>query len=207
MLNHRSLKKALKFILLLTVLSTITGCSSLLQLRRSASENVLLSIKSNNLPISYSVNSALEERIIQGDIIIPFNKAFKDNVDDYMSSKFNNINTSDQGYSIAFDIKNLGLDYKYAADFGSAIMGGMTNQTEPIIGRGDIDINVTVHLTIKNGNNIVAEKNIISNSHYFKNVTKAISYAHKKITYEEGLNEALNKTVILIDKYLVSLNM
>ena len=44
-------------------------------------------------------------------------------------------------------------------------------------------------------------------TNYIKDVRSNSSYTHKKETYEEALSEALNKTVILIDKYLYSQNI
>lgn len=200
-------KNLCKIILLLVIVPNIFSCTRLLQLKKSLSDDVIISIKSNRLPIGYSIKSDLDELINKNNIQIPLNKSLKINIDEYMKNKFSDLRNDQNGYFILFQIKDMSIEQNYNADFGSTIMGSVLKEKNIVYGQSDFSSRIILNVKLYQNNQLIADKDIIStsNSNTVVNEYNSSSYIYE--SYQKVLDQSINKCILLVDKYLASINI
>ncbi|MEK7431591.1 MAG: hypothetical protein AABZ74_00545 [Cyanobacteriota bacterium] len=159
------------------------------------------------MPIGYSIKSDLDELINKNNIQIPLNKSLKINIDEYMKNKFSDLRNDQNGYFILFQIKDMSIEQNYNADFGSTIMGSVLKEKNIVYGQSDFSSRIILNVKLYQNNQLIADKDIIStsNSNTVVNEYNSSSYIYE--SYQKVLDQSINKCILLVDKYLASINI
>ncbi len=81
-------KNIFNLLIISFILPSLFSCTRMLHLKKNLSDDVIMSIKSNKLPINYMVKSDLVDPIEKASMLLPINSTFKSNIDEYMKNKF-----------------------------------------------------------------------------------------------------------------------
>ena len=189
----------------------LQGCSSTISLSRSPSDLVLVTIKPNNKDfIFYTTDSRVTEPFEYKNngysYVFPINKAFKNNIDSYMQTKFSKIlslsTKNDSTFIIKYDLKDFEIEYNLEQSTGdvlNSIFGKNGDQGDAIV-----DVKMTVSVSISRGGKIISEKNVVSTSRFSEYLQKDLKLEN---VYGKAVNDGISKCVIMIDKYLVSVDL
>ncbi|MEW6004577.1 MAG: hypothetical protein AB1695_04600 [Stygiobacter sp.] len=203
-----------KLVIFLFVITALLfqACSATISLSRSPSDLVLVMIKPNNNDnVLYSVDSKIVEPFEYKNsagysFYFPINSAFRNNIDTYMQTKFSKIlNTqtkNDSTFSVKYELRNFEIAYDLEQNTGevlSSLFGKGGTQ-----GNAIVDVKLTVFVNVSKNGKTISEKNIISTSKY----SEYLQYGVKiESIYEKAVNDGISKCIIMIDKYLVSVNL
>ncbi|MFN8671733.1 MAG: hypothetical protein U0457_06555 [Candidatus Sericytochromatia bacterium] len=201
-------KKTLYKLLVITfVLPNLFSCTRMLHLRKNLSDDVIMSIKNNKLPINYMVKSDLVDPIEKASMLLPINSTFKSNIDEYMKNKFSNLTSEQNGYFIIFQIKDSVIEQNYNMDLGSAVMGSMLKEKDVVLGQSAFTSRLVINVKLLKDNQILADKEIVSSSNYNLVVKESNRGSYMYEAYQNLLDQNINKSILLIDKYFASINI
>lgn len=194
------MKKPFYVIGILMSLFLLQGCGpSLINLKNSPSDMLLLTVKPNNKEtVKYSVSSNLPVEYtyeIQTGVKYKMhvNRSFEENVKSYMLTKFSKLDQNNETISVEITLKDLKVDYNDDYNFGSYLTSSDMNST--------FEIKITSNVIVKKDGETILQKNIISSS----NETKTIKNdKERQQLLAEVINNAISKNLIMLDKYLVS---
>lgn len=190
------------------------GCSTTINLSRSPSDLVLVMIKpNNNDEVNYSVDSKVVEpfeyKISGHSIYFHINTAFKNNIDVYMQTKFSKVSklldlksNTDSIYSVNYELKNFEVAYNLEQSTGDVILTWLDSEGQK--GNVIIDAILTVFVNISKNGKTISEKNVISTSRYSEYLKPGVKV---ESIYEKAVNDGISKCIIMIDKYLVAVNL
>lgn len=205
------MKKILVTSIISLIVLNMTACTKLLQLRKNISEDVISSIKVNQIPIAYDFNSEIPEKINKDSVDINFNSYFKSNLDDYMTNKFNNIKTDRNGYFISFQLKSVNLnevaDLNYAAILLDLLASKKDLGSDYALAQSDFSCKIIISVKLYQGGNLLTEKEIVSESNYPAVLKESNRYSYSYESYQKVTDMNISKSLVLINKYLASINM
>lgn len=206
------MKKILVTSIISLIILNMAACTKLLQLRKNISEDVISSIKVNQIPVAYEFTSDIPEMIKEytvssASLDIKFNSYFKSNIDEYMRNKFTNMKIERNGYFILFKVKKVNFERNYNGDFSSAFMGGLMQDRDPVLGHADFSCKIITNVTLYQNNILLADKEIISDSNYSITVKESNKSSYDYEAYQKATDMNISKSLILINKYLSSINM
>lgn len=201
------MKKILVTSIISLIILNMTACTKLLQLRKNISEDVISSIKVNQIPIAYDFTAETPELIKKGLIDINFNSCFKSNLDDYMKNKFNNVKMDKNGYFISFKVKQVDFFENYNPDFESIIIGSLINKKENTVGHSDFSCKIITNVMLYQNGNLLVDKEIVADSNYAITVSESNRYSYSYEAYQKVTDMNISKSLVLINKYLASVNM
>jgi hypothetical protein len=186
------------------------GCSSTISLSRSPSDLVLLTIKpNNNDKVNYSFDSKIVEPFeYKGGgkrLYFHINTAMKNNIETYMQTKFSKLldlqSKNDSICSIKYELKNFEVAYIFQQSTGDAFISLFQEGTK---GNAIVDVKLTVFVNVSKNGETISEKNVISTSKYSEYLKP---YVTVESIFEKAVNDGISKCIIMIDKYLVSIDL
>lgn len=190
----------------------ITGCTTTVNLNRSPSDLVLVSIVPNNTDlINYSISSKViepfEHKHTYGQpLTFQINNAFTSNIDSYIHTKFLKISDSniknDSALTLKFELSQFSIQNRIEQNTGETL-SSLFGDDGPK-GNLIVDVNFAVLVQVLKNDKVIAEKNILSASSYNEYLKPETVEAS---VYEKAVNDGLNKCIIMIDKFLVSVNL
>jgi len=175
------------------------GCAQNVYLKKSPSELVLTSIKSNNQKkVSYSFESQIPDTFKVGNFTFDVNATYISNLKIYMNTKYS-IAENDSN-SIDFVLlscnqttKNANSGLQNTANVLNALGGsGGPNYTNILL-----TTEISMKVSIKKGQTVVSDKTIFTTDEY-NGQNNTIT------TAQASFDQAIGKSIILIDKYLTS---
>lgn len=178
------------------------GCTQQVCLKKSPSEIVLTSIKSENgKKVAYSFKSNIPEPLILRNFSFDVNSAYLSNLKIYMNTKYSvvesdSINIDFTLISCNQTIKSTNSGLQNTVNVLASIGGNTQNIIENILLTTDINLKVIV----KNGNDIISEKSIYSTDEY--NGTK-----NDVTVAQNSFDQAIGKSIIMVDKFLSGINL
>lgn len=185
----RTVKYLFTALVISLLLLIISGCSSNIvwKLNRTPLDLLLISIKPNDeSKVYYNFSSDIPEPFIFKSVMgskyfIPVTSAFKDNINVYISTKFNNLikdkNIEKPNVEINVTLVSFGLKTIYVTSTGVDYEG------TPYFQSATIELLVVVSKDSKK----IGEKNIIATT--------------------ETVNKTIETSLIMFDKFLVSLGL
>jgi len=190
----------------------IPACTTTVNLSRSPSDLVLVSIVPNNTDvIAYStdskINEPFEHNFTYGPpLTFPINAAYKNNIDSYIQTKFskiiNNTIKDDSTIILKFVLNQFTIQNKIEQNTGETLSSLFGNEGPK--GNLIIDVKMTVSVQVSKNGKMIAEKNILSTSSYNEFLKPETV---ESMVYQKAVNEGLSKCIIMVDKFLVSLNL
>ena len=187
----------------------LSGCSNTIRLNNAPSDLVLVSVTPNNSDsVNYSVDSRIPEpyKYTAGfdKFKFAFNDAFKRNIETYMITKFSKVrygaDLAGDGIAISYVVENLELEYDLQQD-AIDVVGSLV--TKNLYGTFIASTMISVRVSVYRNSQLINEKLVLSN------VEKSVDVGGKsvEILLKEALDDGISKTMIMIDKYLVSLGI
>jgi hypothetical protein len=187
----------------------LQSCSSNIVLSRTPSDLVLLSIKPNDAAVAkYTFDSKVtnpyEYKYSGYSYVFDINSAYKNNLDTYIRTKFANTDLaesiSDSIYSLEFTLYKFDVIYDYEQSTNEVILSVLGEAQ----GTGMVAVEMMINVKIMKGTSIVAERNLPANSQYDEKFDKNSDIGR---LYSKAVNDAISKSLIIIDKFLVSNNI
>lgn len=177
----------------------IGGCSQQVYLKKSPSELVLTSIKSENQKkFDYSFTSNIPDTLKIGNYIFDVNATYVSNLKIYMNTKY----TVVQGDSSKIDFvlltctqstKNANSGMQNTAN----VLSALSSSGGPTYNNVLLTTEISLKVTVKKDQN-VSEKTIFTTDEY-NGDNNDISVAQK------SFDQAIGKSIIMIDKFLSSI--
>ncbi|MEK7433486.1 MAG: hypothetical protein AABZ74_10165, partial [Cyanobacteriota bacterium] len=164
----------------------------------SLSEQTALSIKQNTkISLDYDIKSKIDNNYkTQGRYILRVNKAFNEAFNSYSQIKFVNSKEYPK-YKITINIENFNLKQNIEHEFGQS------SSLETVKGEIFFSIKVT------NGDKTIGEKdfNLRTTQNFQTEFNSPESNQFTGKLYKKALEDLLNKSIIVIDKYLENLTL
>ncbi len=197
-MNKFKFQKYFMIMLLLSIFN-IQGCVSIvLAIKSSLSEQTALSIKQNaKFSLDYDIKSEIDNNYkTQGRFVLRVNNAFNEAFNSYSQIKFVS-NQNFSKYKISINIKNFDLKQNIEHEFGQS------SSLETVTGEILFNIKVT------DVDKTIGQKDFnlrtIQNFQTEFNSPKSNQFTGK--LYKESLEDLLNKSIIVIDKYLENISL
>jgi len=178
------------------------GCAQQVYLKKSPSETVLTSIKSENQKkVGYTFSSKIPDTLKIGNFIFDVNATYVSNLKIYMNTKY----TVTEGDSLKIEFvllscnqttKNANSGAQNTMNVLNAL-GGSSGSSGPIYTNILLITEINLKVIVKKGTNVLSEKLIFTTDEY-NGENSTISTAQK------SFDQAIGKSIIMIDKFLSS---
>ena len=190
----------MKYLVLAVAVCFLAGCAQQVYLKKSPSEMVLTSIKSdNNKKVSYTFKSNIPDTLVLRGFQFDVNATYQSNLRIYMNTKYSVV--ENDSTNIEFEllscnqtVRNANSGLQNTSNVLNALAGGNSQMYNNIVLTTEIDLKVT----IKNGTNTLAEKKIFTTDEYNGDNNNANIAA-------SSLHQAIGKSIIMIDKFVSSI--
>lgn len=198
------MKKIFAKIIILIFSLNALSCSTLIQLKKNLSEDVISSIRPNSYPISYNFTSDIPETIKENNLDINFNSYFKSNIDEYMKTKFSNIKNDKMGRFISFSIKNVSFSKQYNSNNNFPLIDFFNKEADPIRGHADFSCRIVINVQIYENFISLENKQIVSDYNYSLSVKESNKMSYDYEGYQKATDMNISKSIMLINNYLSS---
>lgn len=190
-----------KLFLTLIVGCFLNGCTQVVYLKKSPSEIVLTSIKTDNQnKFSYTFKSNIPDSLVIGNFAFDVNATYISNLKIYMNTKYSVVEGDSN--QIEFElltctqtVKNANSGMQNTANVLTAL-GGSSNAT--YYNNVLLTTEISLKVTIKKNGTPINDKTIFTTDEY-NGQNNDISSA------QNSFDQAIGKSIIMIDKYLSSL--
>jgi len=187
--------------LVLATLFLVLGCSQSIYLKKSPSELVLSSIKSENQKkVAYIFTSRIPEVLTIGNYLFDVNATYVSNLKIYMNTKY----TLTEGDSINIEFillscnqttKNANSGMQNTSNVLTALGVGNKYGPTKIYSNILLITEIQLKVIVKSGQNTVAEKAIFTTDEYNGGSGGAS-------VSQSSFDQAIGKSIIMIDKFL-----
>ena len=188
-------------VMVILCIALLNGCMQHIYLKKAPSEFVLISLKSEEIKCSYSFKSKIEDTLCIGNFCYDVNDTYRSNLKIYMNTKFQ----VQENENIVVDFvltscnqtrRNANSGVQNTTNVLVALGGGTTSDIyNNVLLTTEININVIV----KKDQRIVALREISTTDEYNGDGSNIK-------TSQDSFDQAIGKSIILIDKFLSSLN-
>jgi hypothetical protein len=187
-----------KLPLIIFVGCLLVGCAQQVYLKKSPSELVLTSIKSENQKkVAYTFNSKIPDTLSIGNFLFDVNATYVSNLKIYMNTKYTVVERD------SLNIEFVLLSCNQTTQDANSGMQTTSNVLTALAGkRGDkmytnilLKTEIQLKVTVKKMQNILSEKTIFTTDEY-NGENNDISVA------QTSFDQAIGKSIIMIDKFL-----
>jgi hypothetical protein len=138
--------------------------------------------------------------------MFPINAAFKNNIDSYIQTKFSKILSSttkdDSTFVLKFELKEFDVQYNLDQNTGETLSSLFGSDGQK--GNAIVDVKMIVFVNVSQNGKTISEKNVVSTSKYSEYLQPGTKV---ETIYERAVNDGISKCIIMVDKYLVSVNL
>ncbi len=177
-----------------------SACVQQVFLKKSPSEIVLTSIKSEGQKtVSYSFNSKIPEVFKLQDFEFDINDTYKSNLKIFMSTKYNlsekmeDVNIEYSLISCNQTVKSTNSGMQDASNILNALTGSKSKNYQNML----ITTEISLKVTVKKLNQTISEKTIFTTDEYN-------GESNSVYTAQGSFDQAIGKSIIMIDKFLSS---
>ncbi len=201
------------YIAISTVCALFCACmSSIIVLKNSPSDSILLAITPNsNTSVYYTFTSALPDTFVYTNksdysFLFALNRAFEKHVQSYMTTKFNTTDEKSVA-SQTIGIELLNCEMNYDMNQSGLDVAGEALGNHGIRGDGTLECRLTIKVSLSSESTGNMTKTIIGSKQNYVRFEGAGNDKPISVFYSETVNEVLDQSIILIDKYFQSLEL
>lgn len=188
-----------KLNLLLVTVVLSTGCTQMVYLKKSPSETVLTSIKSNNnVSYSYTFQSNIPDSLVINNYAFDVNATYISNLKVYMNTKYNNLEGSSN--KIDFFLVSCAQATKNAnsgMQNTSNVLGALAGNSGPVYNNVLLTTSISIKVSVTQGEKELSKEIFVTDE--YNGDGSSIT------TAQNSFDQAIGKSIIMIDKFLTSI--